>query len=602
MRINSLVVIIVFLSPFFCVASGTEKEASRFVSSQYLAASYASRHHNLEEAAKLFSEILEHDSQDSELLNKSYRSHLYSGNIPQAVLYAERVLELDPNDNLAKLVLAVNALKHQQYTKSQAYLQITPKLEALPNENLPEENASHYGPMQEKDFEHEAVDEHMDQEDLAQPQPTSGAGGIEEATFPYLLLWSKAGEGKFDEAIADAKNMINLESENQPFLYFQVALLADFANQYEKAAHYYEKGLDSHYRSYSYVKAAANFYERQNNSKRALEIYREFQGLHPNLGYFSNDVKRIKYKKLAKDRFLKEPSAGAAEILAEIGRMLFGVEAYIQSVGYLQMVLFLSPGHHDTTILLSAYYGDNEQYDKAVRLYRQVRLGDDLYYPSRVYLAEHLYHSGQKGKAHRQLLALSKHRAIHDFALITLADLLRKDQEYTLAIQIYNQVIEDIETPKNADWMLFFARGMCYEQLKLWQQAEEDLMLALKIQPNQPEVLNYLGYSWLDRGINLNKSIEMIELALKQRPEDAQIIDSRGWAFYLSKDYKNAARYLEKAVEIAPQDPVINDHLGDVYWFQERKMEARFQWRKSIKYHTDKEEITTIEHKIKNGI
>lgn len=556
MRMKSLipVIMLIFLSPVYGFASVAEEDAPLFSASQYLAANYASKNHHLETAAELFSNILQYSDQDPELLDKSYRSYLYSGNFKNALIYAKRVVEINPDDNLAKLLLAVEGLHQKNYVQSKQYL-------------TSQSNTS-----------------------------------VEEAAFPYLLLWVSAGEGRYDEAIAQAEKMVELEKNNQPFLYFQVALLADLAQNYDKAREYYNKGLDSNYRSYSYVRAAANFYEREGNQKRALAIYKEFQTLHPNMGYFGEDIRRVQYGSLATKRVIQDAAEGAAEILAEIGRMLFGVEAYLQSVAYLQMVLYLAPMHHDSIILLSAYYGDIKQYEKAIQLYRQLRLGNDLYYPSRVYLAEHLYNSGQKSLAIRQLLTLGKYRSIRHFALITLADLLRKDKNFSAAVHIYNQVIDAIESPTASDWILFFARGVSYERLKDWQNAKKDLETALILQPNQPEVLNYLGYSYLEQNINLKNAKQMIHKAIKQRPEDPQVIDSMGWAFYLLKEYDKALEYLERAVEIAPQDMIINDHLGDVYWSIGRKREAKFQWKKALKYHIDETDVVHIKDKIQRGL
>ena len=125
---------------------------------------------------------------------------------------------------------------------------------------------------------------------------------------------------------------------------------------------------------------------------------------------------------------------------------------------------------------------------------------------------------------------------------------------------------------------MFYFRGICYERSKQWPQAEADLKKALQLYPDQPLVLNYLGYSWIDQGVNLDEGMNMIRRAVEQRPDDGYIVNSLGWANFRIGNYDEAVKELERAVELKPDDPTINDHLGDAYWRVGRVLEARFQW------------------------
>jgi Flp pilus assembly protein TadD len=151
-------------------------------------------------------------------------------------------------------------------------------------------------------------------------------------------------------------------------------------------------------------------------------------------------------------------------------------------------------------------------------------------------------------------------------------------------------------------WTLFYDRGVALERSGQWQRAEDDLKRALEMKPDQPLVLNYLGYSWIDRGENLESGLKMIEKAVELRPEDGYIVDSLGWAHYRMGDYDGAVKSLEKATELVPEDPTINDHLGDAYWQTGRLVEARYQWRRALQFGPQETEVKTIEAKLENGL
>jgi Flp pilus assembly protein TadD len=148
----------------------------------------------------------------------------------------------------------------------------------------------------------------------------------------------------------------------------------------------------------------------------------------------------------------------------------------------------------------------------------------------------------------------------------------------------------------------YYFRGICYERSHQWPKAEADLQTALKLFPEQPHVLNYLGYSWIDQGVKLDEGMEMIKRAVQQRPDDGYIVDSLGWAYFRLGNYEEAVKQLERAIELKPEDPTINDHLGDAYWRVGRVLEARFQWAHARDLKPDPEDLPKIEEKLKNGL
>jgi Flp pilus assembly protein TadD len=179
---------------------------------------------------------------------------------------------------------------------------------------------------------------------------------------------------------------------------------------------------------------------------------------------------------------------------------------------------------------------------------------------------------------------------------------LRGHKKFAECANVYSKGVSAIQKPEKANWVVYYFRGICYERSKQWAKAEADLMKALELFPDQPHVLNYLGYSWIDQGIKLDEGMEMIKKAVQQRPDDGYIVDSLGWAYYRLGNYEEATKQLERAIELKPEDPTINDHLGDAYWRVGRVLEARFQWAHARDLKPDAEELPKIEEKLKEGL
>ncbi len=179
---------------------------------------------------------------------------------------------------------------------------------------------------------------------------------------------------------------------------------------------------------------------------------------------------------------------------------------------------------------------------------------------------------------------------------------MRSSQRYKEAEHYYTRAIEMLKKPKKRHWTLFYARGVSRERLKNWTDAESDLKMALKLSPDQPLVLNYLGYSWVDQGINLKRAMDLIRKAVKLKPDDGYFVDSLGWAHYRLGNFKKAAQQLERAVELRPDDPVINDHLGDAYWRVKRFLEAKYQWSQALTLEPEPEDEKKINQKLADGL
>ncbi len=186
--------------------------------------------------------------------------------------------------------------------------------------------------------------------------------------------------------------------------------------------------------------------------------------------------------------------------------------------------------------------------------------------------------------------------------LLALGNALRGTKAFDKAATRYTQAINLIERPTKEHWNYFYARGVCYERLGRWSEAEVDFKKSLELDPDQPLVLNYLGYSWVDQNMNLAEAMELIRKAVRLKPNDGYFVDSLGWAYYRQNKFKQAVQYLERAVELRPEDPVINDHLGDAYWRVGRKLEARYQWDQALTLEPEDKEIPKIKAKLLKGL
>ncbi|HEX2258021.1 MAG TPA: tetratricopeptide repeat protein, partial [Afifellaceae bacterium] len=184
---------------------------------------------------------------------------------------------------------------------------------------------------------------------------------------------------------------------------------------------------------------------------------------------------------------------------------------------------------------------------------------------------------------------------------VAYGNMLRGRERFAEAAEIYAEAIERVPNPSQSDWTLYYFRGIAHERTKDWPRAEADFKQALELFPEQPLVLNYLGYSWVDQGMHLEEALEMIRTAVELRPNDGYIVDSLGWAYYKLGRYAEAVEELERAVSLRPEDPIINDHLGDAYWQVGRTLEAQFQWRHARDLGAEDPELELINKKIRTG-
>ena len=187
-------------------------------------------------------------------------------------------------------------------------------------------------------------------------------------------------------------------------------------------------------------------------------------------------------------------------------------------------------------------------------------------------------------------------------AYASLGDFLRRKEKYDEALSAYNSAISIYEARNDLRWRLYYARGITHERLKIWPSADRDFRRALSLKPNKAIVLNYLGYSLIERGEKLDEAMDMITKAVEIEPNSGYIVDSLGWGKFRLGQYERAVPDLERAAELMATDPIVNDHLGDAYWAVGRKNEARFQWRRALSFEPEDSEEKRILRKLDIGL
>ena len=269
---------------------------------------------------------------------------------------------------------------------------------------------------------------------------------------------------------------------------------------------------------------------------------------------------------------------------------------------YARIAAYLVPEVSDVHFLLGRLLAEDGNNDAAAAAYNNVPLDSPV---RRLADARRIdvLQAGGRGELAEKLIRNMLGKTPNDMGmLVGLGDLLQRREAYEDSIKYYDRAIATIKKPKQSDWYVYFARAISYESLGNWLQTERNLQQALKINPEQPGVLNYLGYSWIDRGMHIAKAKGMIERAAASRPNDGAITDSLGWVHFLTGDYSAAVTALEKAVRLEPDDITINDHLGDAYWRVGRTIEARFQWQHAIDSGAKGAERAAILEKLEAGL
>ncbi|WOI56375.1 tetratricopeptide repeat protein [Palleronia sp. LCG004] len=297
---------------------------------------------------------------------------------------------------------------------------------------------------------------------------------------------------------------------------------------------------------------------------------------------------------------------GMAETAFDIGNILVSEASPAFTLLYGRTVTYLRPDHVEAILLNSALLDELGQYELAIEASEGIPEDDPAFAAAEIGRAEIMIRSDRLDEAIDTLRALSESHPSRAPILMALADALREDDRTEEANAVYTDALEAFGDDDPSRWIALFSRAVTYERLDEWSEAEADFRAALEVNPDSPIVLNYLGYSMLERGEDYDEALSLIERAVAARPDSGFIVDSLGWGLYRLGRFDEAVEPMERAVELMPVDPVVNDHLGDVYWMVGRKLEARFQWQRALSFvdndQNDEVEPDRIRRKLEIGL
>ncbi len=274
-----------------------------------------------------------------------------------------------------------------------------------------------------------------------------------------------------------------------------------------------------------------------------------------------------------------------SEFFFLISNLYSSQDNFEKSNFYLNLSSFLNPKFLFNSSLIVENYYFNGEYKKAKKILKNFKREDNFYYWYRIKKEAQII-AKERNKKESLNYITSEFKKINNpnnKKLFDIANFYKNSKEYKEAIKYYSKLIVNLDDNSEVKSDLLYRRGGAYERIKKYEKADSDLLYALKIDPDNAYVLNYLAYSWLERDYKINEAIKMLEKAYSLKNNDPYIIDSIGWAYYLVKDYTKAENFLKRALEIMPNDPIVNDHYGDILWKLDRKIQARYFWGNVLK-------------------
>jgi tetratricopeptide (TPR) repeat protein len=429
-----------------------------------------------------------------------------------------------------------------------------------------------------------------------------GSDGIGGLVAPLLTAWAEMGRA--DRKAAEAA-LARLAGRNgtQGFVDLHGALIADVAGDKAAAEAGYRKIAEDE--GGPTVRLAAllgNLLERAGERDKARAVYDSFRERAPDSRLLDEAARRIETKARAPKPEVASAVDGAAEAMLGLAGVFRQQNVRETAYQLARIALHLRPDFPSAQVLLADLLEGDRRYADANAVYAAINPASPLNRATRARIATNLDRLDRADEAAAKLEALAKESPKDADALIQLGDILRGHKKFKEAAAAYDRAVARVPTLERRHWALLYSRAIALERSDQWPRAEADFLKALEFEPEQPYVLNYLGYSWIEKGQHLDRATEMVKKAVELRPNDGYIVDSLGWAHYMQGQWADAVRELERAVELRPEDPVINDHLGDALWRVGRRIEARFQWNRALTLKPEPDTTEAIKKKIEQGL
>lgn len=511
----------------------------------YLAGRHAERQRDYAAASRFLLDALDGEPDNFELLARVHGLLINDGRFEDAVDIAKRIIVLSTNHPAANLTLAVAEAREGRAAAAEA------RMAALP------------------------------------------LTGINRLVTPLTLAWLH----EMQDRPAAALNALRSLSEVQgfkPLHDYHAAMINELAGRLDDAAASYRSALSvDGVPSPRIADAAIRFFERRGER----QVARDLIARNPNLGF---DLEAPADGRA--ERLVNNPRQGLAEALFNVASALRTEQNGALSLGYGRLALAIQPDLAAGLMLVGDILDAQGREVEANEVFARIPRTSPIAYSARIRVAENLGAMGQTDQAVRQLNALADEQPARIDPLLSLGQIHRQNERFLDAVTAYDRAVQRIPTLEPRHWSLLYARGISLERAKQWPRAEADFLKALELNPDQPDVLNYLAYTWVDRGENYERAERMLEKAVALRPNSGHIIDSLGWVLYRIGRVEEAVPLLERAVELVPEDPTMLDHLGDAYFRVGRVNEARFQWLRALRNKPEEELRLAIERKLERGL
>ncbi|MBI4922890.1 MAG: tetratricopeptide repeat protein [Devosia nanyangense] len=532
-------------------AAAEDLLAPQTVTGSYLAGQQAMSELRTPEAAQFFRAAAAEEWDNPLVLGRAFIAYAADGRIEEAADAARHLLALTPNNEMARIVLAAEALKQRRY---------------------------------------DAAVRDLDQ---------LGSDSFEGITGAILKAWALTGSGRIDDALASLDKIADGGLEE--FLVFHRAIMADVAGRSSDAIQYITEAHDADPYTADIVEAYARMLGNAGQFDQAIDAIVQFeaQGLnHPVV----TEVKEALANKQRPGLYADSVQAGAAEMFHSVGVAFAREGSNDVSMVLLRLAAYLNPRNDTVALVIGQLYDGAGQHVLANAVYDAIPTTSPMKAMAIVRVADNLDALGDRPQALRRLNNIVTTNPTDIDAISVLGDLYRTDKQYQSAADTYTKALALTGGASPGDWRFYYVRGISYERSDQFPLAEKDFLKALELNPNQPQVLNYLGYSWVDKGMNLTRALDMIQKAVDGSPNDGYIIDSLGWAYYRLGRYDDAVVELERAAILRSTDPEINDHLGDAYWRVGRHLEARFQWNVASSLDTEGNVKKRVAPKLAGGL
>jgi tetratricopeptide (TPR) repeat protein len=301
-------------------------------------------------------------------------------------------------------------------------------------------------------------------------------------------------------------------------------------------------------------------------------------------------------------RSVTTPSHGISYAFKGLSDILQGETNESYLLLFAQAARYITPLDADAQIATARLLNALGQYDAAAQTFAQVATDDPAFHSAEIGRAEALRLAGRIEQAIEVLSQLTRSHPDLPLSHASLGDIYRQQEQFLDAHAAYSDALSGYPEDASIRWWLLYSRGITSERLDEWDAAEADFRASLALNPGNPSVLNYLGYSLVDRGLKFDEALGMIETAVAARPDSGAIVDSLAWVYYKLGRYQEAVAPMERAAELEPNDPILSDHLGDVYWMVGRDVEARFQWRRALSFEPEQAEADRIRRKLSVGL